>query len=338
MPMIGESGASAGTATAALNPGGDCAGVASPLFILSPPRSFSSIVSAMIGQHPQMYGLPETNLLSSDSVGEWYAHCRRASHRMDHGVLRTIAELLFSAQNEDAIALARQWLLARAHWSTGQLLQQFATWVRPRQLVEKSPRLVYHEESLRRLLRMFPRSRLIHLLRHPRGQCTSVMNLIRWIQQRGRVARWLLDLAAFPIEGEEQAPSGKGLDPQGAWLQLNSNICSFLRTVPTDQWIRVKSESLLTDPGRVLGELCRWLGIRDDPEAIERMTHPETSPFAKIGPRGAEAGNDILFLQNPRLCPSRVKPQSLEGPLEWRPDAAGFSSRVTELAREFGYQ
>jgi hypothetical protein len=32
------------------------------MLILCPPRSFSSVVSAMIGQHPQLYGFPELNL------------------------------------------------------------------------------------------------------------------------------------------------------------------------------------------------------------------------------------------------------------------------------------
>ena len=40
-----------------------------PVFVLAPVRSFTSVVCAMIGQHPQMYGLPETNLLCHATVG-----------------------------------------------------------------------------------------------------------------------------------------------------------------------------------------------------------------------------------------------------------------------------
>src|SRR5438874_389166 len=36
-------------------------GFADPVFILALPGSFSSVVCAMLGQHPEMYGLPETN-------------------------------------------------------------------------------------------------------------------------------------------------------------------------------------------------------------------------------------------------------------------------------------
>jgi hypothetical protein len=29
------------------------------VFLLAPPRSFTTVVSSMLGQHPQLYGLPE---------------------------------------------------------------------------------------------------------------------------------------------------------------------------------------------------------------------------------------------------------------------------------------
>ena len=40
-----------------------------PLFILAPPRSFTSVVCAMIGNHPQMLGLPETTGLDGPALG-----------------------------------------------------------------------------------------------------------------------------------------------------------------------------------------------------------------------------------------------------------------------------
>ena len=39
-----------------------------PLVILSPARSFSSVVSTMIGEHPQLYGFPELHICTSDSL------------------------------------------------------------------------------------------------------------------------------------------------------------------------------------------------------------------------------------------------------------------------------
>lgn len=48
-----------------------------PLFILAPPRSFTSVVCAMIGQHPDMCGLPEVNLAIAGRMDVWTGLCLR---------------------------------------------------------------------------------------------------------------------------------------------------------------------------------------------------------------------------------------------------------------------
>jgi Sulfotransferase family len=313
--------------------------VATPLFILSPPRSFSSIVCAMIGQHPQMYALPETHLFGAETVGQWWAQCSVASHTMDHGVLRATAELCFGDQTEETITLARGWLHRRAHFSTGYLLEQFARRVLPKRLVDKSPSLVYSPASLRRVLDVFPRARFIHLVRHPRGQGESVMRRIELAERRREVPQWMIDLASFPTVPGAAPVTGKGeLDPQGGWYVLNHNICDFLQSVPDDQWIRIQGENLISDPDPVLRDICTWMELRTDSRAIEQMKHPEASPYSRLGPPGAELGNDPLFLHKPNLRSTRAEQHTLEGPLGWRMDGGGFSPVVKDLARRFGYQ
>ena len=41
-----------------------------PLFILGAPRSFTSICCAMLGNHPDMFGLAETNLFGAATIGD----------------------------------------------------------------------------------------------------------------------------------------------------------------------------------------------------------------------------------------------------------------------------
>src|SRR5277367_299883 len=41
-----------------------------PLFVLAPPRSYTSVIAAMIGQHPELAGLPELKPFSYRTVGE----------------------------------------------------------------------------------------------------------------------------------------------------------------------------------------------------------------------------------------------------------------------------
>ena len=89
-----------------------------PLFILAPPRSFTSVTCGMIGQHPEMYGLPETNLLARDT----YQHLKalyKVRGRFQHGLLRSIAQLAFGEQTEDNVTVAIEWLEKHASVATG---------------------------------------------------------------------------------------------------------------------------------------------------------------------------------------------------------------------------
>ena len=123
---------------------------ADPVIILAPPCTFSWIICAMVGQHPQTYGLPELHLFSTDTVGGWLQQCSHESYEMDHGLVRTVAELYFGGQTDPNIARARGWLRRRAHFTTGYLLEMLADRLQPLAPVEKSPSVVYRPDFMKR--------------------------------------------------------------------------------------------------------------------------------------------------------------------------------------------
>jgi hypothetical protein len=301
----------------------------------------------MVGQHPQMFGLPETHLFGYETMAGWWKRCAEAPWGMSTGLLRVVAELYFGGQTERTVRRASGWLRRRLHLSTGALMESLAHRVAPLLLVDKSPSVVWQMEWLHRAFTMFPSARFIHLLRHPRAHGESVLKYVAeckvLTRSPGRRPQWLIDLAAFPAappapgEAAEPPLSAGSFDPQWGWYQLNRNIVDFLAEVPAKQVFRLRGEDVLTDPDRALRPLCGWLGVRDDEEAIAEMKHPERSPFACIGPRGAPGGMDIFFLKSPALRPSRAEPKSLEGPLPWRSDGRGFAPAVRWLAQELGY-
>src|SRR5262249_18586200 len=265
-----------------------------PVFVLAPPRSFGSIVATMLGQHPQMYGLPELELFAAETMREWWELCAGATFPRAHGALRAVAELFFGEQTEETIKLARGWLRRRTHFSTGLFLETLAAAVAPRIVVDKSTSNVYQPKSLRRAFQMFPGARFIHLVRHPRGHGESVLKFLREREKEGRVpaVHWMRRLAAWSGATDDGAEP----DPQRGWYALHTNICKFLESVPAARKMRVRGEDILKKPGKELREIATWLGLRTDAEAIDKMKHPERSPYACFGPPGARFGNDRFFL------------------------------------------
>jgi hypothetical protein len=294
-----------------------------PLFILNPPRSYSSIVCTMIGQHPECYGLPELNLFIGDDLGAvWngFAVIMRGFGR--DGMLRTLAQLHEGTQNVDTITRAHEWVIQHSRWSIRQVFDHLQELVGPRILVEKSPSIVSSKEFIERLLRHFPDARLLHLLRHPRSTAESVLSL--------REAYVHLKLLV------ERLP---GLDPERTWRFSHQLVVAATEWLPPGQCMRLKGEALLAALDLYLAQLCEWLGIRRDAEALDAMKHPERSPYASPGPRGAPRGNDPNFLENPHLDfdrLARIKEPSLDEELGWRPGEF-FSPPTVKLARELGY-
>lgn len=288
------------------------------LVILTSPRSFSSVVGGMLGQHPDLYGLPETNLFTADTVQSLIAGYNMVGDQARHGLLRTLAQLHDGEQTVDSIDRAQQWLHDHSHWTTKQVCNHLHELVQPKILVEKSPRMVRRVGHLKRVYYMYPHASFLHLTRHPRSMAQSQINIT------SRNKEWNGRLDANKIK------------PQNWWGQCQQNILEFTSMLPEGQCMRIKGEDLLSEPDVYLPQIAEWLGVRTDMEAIESMKHPENSPYACMGPENALYGNDINFLQNPKLRSGRVKEASLVGPLEWAPDQI-FTPAVIKLARQFGY-
>jgi hypothetical protein len=84
-----------------------------------------------------------------------------------------------------------------------------------------------------------------------------------------------------------------------------------------------------------LAVIARFLGVSDNPVALDAMRHPERSPFAVR--RSAEPGGywDPGFLASPALRPPAV-PDSLRAPRAWGiPES--LNDDIVELAESLGY-
>jgi hypothetical protein len=301
--------------------------MAAPLFLLAPPRSYTSLMNAMLGQHPQCFGLPELCLFNVDRLMDlWISRSDEmgAEAKTRHGLLRAVAEIYAGEQTMDTVDMAAHWCAARQHRSTASVYQELVEKIDPLVAVEKSPAYTIDIKRMLAIHQAFPDARFLHLTRHPVGQCKSVMSLYE-------------GTFALRVNSIEFLEDRAIIEPQFAWHDCNVNILNFLDTVPREQQLRIRGEDLMSDPPQYLGQVCRWLGLRDDRFAVDQMMHPERSPFACFGPLNALFGNDPNFLAGPTFRPHKVKVPPLNKPVPWRPDGLGLKPEVVALAREFGY-
>lgn len=298
-----------------------------PLFILAPGRSFTSITCGMIGCHPQMFGLAEINLFAKETVGE-LQELYRARARLDNGLLRSLAELAFSEQTHETIEAVRGWLAENAEMSTGELFRTMQAWAGERGLVDKSPLYVFMPEALERIGITAPAAYYLHLTRHPGDTVKSAFQLRRLMRDKA--------VERFPALAKVMETRMEPDAPDKMWLQPHRAILAFLESIPAHRQMRLRGEDLLSDPPRHLAAIADWLGIASGKPEIDAMMHPETSPFAAYGPDNARFGNDPNFMESPGLRPYTYHPR----PLEWEMpngEVVKLSDTLCAYASRFGY-
>jgi hypothetical protein len=297
-----------------------------PLFILCPGRSFSSVVCAVIGQHPDCYGLPELNLFLGDTLGESADIFASTGRSGLQGLLRTLAQLHDGMQTEATVEAAKAWIAANRQMTSRDVFNHIAACAGDRILVEKSPSNVFGPAYLTRVIRSFPKANYLQLLRHPRSRGTSHKTAMEAEKLRAFVNQ-LLGL-------------GSGLDYEAKWTETHCMIHDLGRHLPPGQMMRLNGEIFLRDLRFYLPQICEWLGIRSDEEAIAAMLRPEDSPYSCIGPANAKYGANPGFLANPALDMDRLakmKDDTLDAPMDWNPEKR-FSDMTKALASYYGYR
>jgi len=135
------------------------------------------------------------------------------------------------------------------------------------------------------------------------------------------------------IDAESGSRLREKVDAEQVWLRSNANVLEFKAALPPGVCLSLQGEAFLAEFEAYAPQVCDWLGIRSDPEALEAMLHPETSPYACIGPETALYGNDPNFLKNAAFTPRPITIEPIDAGVDGRP----FNPRVRKIAREMGY-
>lgn len=297
-----------------------------PLFILAAPRSFNSLVCAVLGQHPEAYGLPELNLFVAETLRRFAGRMRGMRQAQMHGMLRTVAQLYAGEQTLFSVEMARRWIMNRLRYRPEEIYLELCLKLSPLQLIDQSSLYSSDFETLQRIQEAFPNAYYLHLVRHPRTQGQALLEVID---------KSILVSLVNAVDDSTQPPT---LDPQFEWYRRQLNILRFLKTIPAERQLRVRGEELLSQPAQQLESLCQWLGLAWSEANFAAMLRPQDSAYACFGPYKANLGVDPSFLHSPGFPSPAAIACRLEGPLPWRQDGQGFVTEVVKLAREFGYE
>ncbi|HYO16637.1 MAG TPA: non-ribosomal peptide synthase/polyketide synthase [Thermoanaerobaculia bacterium] len=264
----------------------------SAVFVLSPPRSGSTLLRVMLGGHSRLFAPPELELLSFHTLAERQAALAgRDSFRLE-GLTRAVMEVRALDAGEAARLIERY---AREGWTTQRFYGQLQEWLGDRLLVDKTPSYALDLGVLTRAEEQFEEARYIHLVRHPCGMICSF--------EESR-----LDQGLSRVE----SPFSRRQLAELVWVVSHENIDRFLAGVPAERQHLIRFENLVSDPARVLERLCAFLGVELQPDMLdpyirrsERMTdglHRESRmlgdvkfhQYAGIEPAAAERWREHL--------------------------------------------
>jgi amino acid adenylation domain-containing protein len=215
------------------------------VFVLSPPRSGSTLLRVMLAGHSRLFAPPELELLSYRTLSER----RRALSGRDafrrEGAVRALMEIRGCAAAEALGLIAG---CEDAGWSTrcfyGLLQQDLGK----RLLVDKTPTYAWDRQALRRAEEDFAGPLYVHLVRHP---CATIRSF-----EEAKLDQIFFG-AGHPFTRRELA--------ELSWTVAHQNILELRGEVPPERWHTVSFEQLVREPGRVLGALCDFLGLAYEP-------------------------------------------------------------------------
>jgi amino acid adenylation domain-containing protein len=304
------------------------------VFLISPPRSGSTLLRVMLAGHPRLFSPPELELLAFATLQERRAAFRGRYSLWLEGTVRALMEIY--GCDGDAAKRRMEELEAQG-LSVPEFYRRLQEAIGPRMLVDKTTSYALDPRTLQRAEDCFENALYLHLLRHPAAMVCSFEE-----------AR--LDQVFFrpkhPYSSRELA--------ELVWVVSHQNTLEFLKCVPAHRQHVVRFEELVKQPRPVLEGIARFLGLEFDegmlqPYQDKRMTdgvHAASKMMgdfkfkehgqinAQVADRWKEAGEVVLGDVTCELAAALGYEVPGHSPhRNGRPVAAGPQRELTAIAR-----
>jgi hypothetical protein len=237
------------------------------LFLLSAPRSGSTMSRLMLGGHSKLFSPPELGLLIFNNMKEWSRHFNISEVSLD-GLCFALQELM-NISFDQAKQLINEMIAKNLPTQeVYRIMQQHAG---DRLIVDKTPPNTLSSDILKKAETMFDNAKYILLVRHPYSVIESFV--------RNRI---------YSLKGRD-----KSLDPfllgEKVWQISNHNMYEFSKTLPEDRYIWVKFEDLVRNTEQVVRQICNFLGYPYE----DRLLNPYEGNRMLVGP-----GDMNIFLHD----------------------------------------
>ncbi|MDJ0714931.1 MAG: hybrid fatty acyl-AMP ligase/type I polyketide synthase [Prochloraceae cyanobacterium] len=246
------------------------------VFILSSPRSGSTLLRVMLAGHQALSAPPELHLLPFETMGQRQEQLGKSY--LGEGLARALMELQ-NIEAENSQQLVSDWVKENlpVHKVYGKLIELAGD----RLLVDKSPTYGFHKETLKRAEELFENAKYIHLVRHPYAVVESF-------------ARMRMDKLLGIEKGTPHQIA------ESIWTRTNQNILDFLAKINPDRHCQISYEDLVTQPQVEMQQLCEFLDIPFDSSVLkpyegDRMTDGVSNKSMSLG--------DPNFLKHQQIDP-----------------------------------
>ncbi|AFZ46265.1 Beta-ketoacyl synthase [Cyanobacterium stanieri PCC 7202] len=222
-------------------------------FILSSPRSGSTLLRVMLAGHPDLVSPPELHLLPFATMEERQRELE--SSHLGEGLIRTIMDLK-QISAEESEALINQWV--EENLTIAQVYEILQSLGENRILIDKSPTYANSKNTLYNAENIFSQAKYIHLVRHPYSVIESF-------------ARMRMD-KLLDIKDANPYKIGENI-----WYQSNNNVEKFGQLIDSNKILTVYYENLVTNPEKEMRKITKFLGIKYNKSLLnpyegERMT------------------------------------------------------------------
>lgn len=218
------------------------------IFILSPPRSGSTLLRVMLEGHENLFSPPELDLLSFNTLQERKEKLSGDYSLWLEATIRAIMELKNCSSDEAEKIMDG---FEKENMSVKDFYGELQELAGDRLLVDKTPTYALDKKVLDRAEEYFENPLYIHLTRNPYASIYS------FIEAK-------LDKNFFRYKNSFSRRELASL----IWLTCHKNTLEFLENVPEERQIRISFEDLVLSPEPIMKDLSDFLGLEYDEKLI----------------------------------------------------------------------